>query len=110
MADRRSKRRRRENRKAFSTTGVIAALVSAGALIIWVVCIVLATMKSGDVANVVAGVSVLAYIASLASLVFGVRAFSEKQFSFGSRMTGVIVPGIAAAAWTFMYLTGLLLS
>ncbi len=110
MADRRSKRRRMENKKAFSSTGVVAAMVSTGAIIIWGAFVVLASMRSGDVANVVAGISVLAYIASIVSLVFGIRAFSEKQFSFGSRLAGVIVPGIATAVWSFLYLTGLLLS
>ncbi len=107
--DRRRRRRYGEAKRPMSRGSLIAAGVSAASIFIYIVFLSVAVSMDGNTQNMLGGAAVLAMISAIVSLLYGTRNYKDDSSNMGSRVAGVVVPGIASALWVIVYVIGMVL-
>lgn len=78
------------------------------ATILYLVLLISGAGEQSKVIRWLGGASFLMMIADIVFFVFGVKDFSETSYGTLSRVLAVLVPGLAAAIFILVYMTGIL--
>jgi hypothetical protein len=102
------RRRRRENRKPLSKKSIVTAGVGFLSLVAFAFLIQYSYINGGKVSKMLAGAAVMTLLLPLLALCEGIRGLRDTEFSFLSRLAGVLCPFVAEAAWVVLYVVGYL--
>ena len=105
----RKRRRALESKRPQSRISLLCGSISLVSILIFLLFIFIAAKTAGNIAQIVAGISLLAMIVSFVSLIFGIKAFRNKSFSSESRWFGLLPPVFSTILWMALYFTGMLI-
>lgn len=109
MSPRRRSKYRGE-RKAISQESHAIAGVSVFCMIVMGLSVGNAVITNGETANYVAGLSTIAFIASIICLGFGTKIYKCRDYTTASRMVALIFPLLAVIGFVILYGIGLLIT
>ena len=109
MNNRRKRRNTSEPKKPFSMKAYAAAGVAAVSLAVCAGMLIWSFAVAGNTPKIVAGISMVAFIAAICSFIVGANVFRNQTYNKKSRLTGLIVPTIAFVVWIGIYVAGLVI-
>lgn len=99
--------RRYRDKKPLSTGSLAMAGVALGSFFLLIAVLLLMSFTKERGQTIYGGLSVLAMIVAVLTLIRGSRLKKNDNFEKVSRQIGVIVPGLTVLAWVLIYCVGI---
>ncbi|MBQ1604275.1 MAG: hypothetical protein II765_07420 [Lachnospiraceae bacterium] len=100
----------REKKKPYATESLIGIGVGAFSMILFVGFMFCAAMTGGNVGKLVSAMSVICFVAAIVALVKAYKMKDNENFNKVFRVSGIVVPAVAVACWTILYIIGIVVA